>query len=275
MRRFDRLWKLLANGLFTLSGTYDVLRILYVRQERKDTFYRIHLPVGEVLVDGQNADVDFQVLGQVFLDEVYKGLQFRDRIVLDVGAHKGYFAAYALMSGAKAVLSFEPEKVNFTCLAQFAESARLRGRSIKVFQVAVTDSDGDVTLHLNRESWRHSIVQGQVESCGKNVRVPSRSLANILTNVVAESMGQDLIMKIDAEGVEGPLLLNTPADCFAYVKEIIFEFHSFGCCELRVILDRLQSLGLEYVAYERDVDLHHLRVNSTRAATLIRAPISD
>jgi hypothetical protein len=49
--------------------------------------------VGELLVDGQNAATDFQVLGQVLLDEFYSEVDLKDRIVLDIGAHKGYFAA--------------------------------------------------------------------------------------------------------------------------------------------------------------------------------------
>lgn len=109
MRRIDRLWKILTSRSFTLIGKRDLLRVLSARRDKKKGLYPIRLPVGENFADGENAGVDFQVLAQVFLDEVYGELKFQDRIVIDVGAHKGYFAAYALMSGAKAVLSYEPE----------------------------------------------------------------------------------------------------------------------------------------------------------------------
>jgi FkbM family methyltransferase len=258
MRRIDRFWKILTSRSFTPLGKLDLLRVLSARRERKKVLYPIRLPVGENLVDGENAAVDFQVLGQVFLDEVYGELQFRDRIVIDVGAHKGYFAAYALMSGAKAILSYEPERMNFTCLARFAESARLHGMAIQIFHVAVSDSDGEVTLYLSHESWRHTTVLRQGDPPGQTLRVRSCSLARILERVATTFIGQELILKIDAEGVEGQLLLNTPSDCFAPVKEIVFEYHSFAGCELRIILERLQSLGFEYRASVKDSDLHHL-----------------
>jgi FkbM family methyltransferase len=262
MRRVDRFWKLLTTRSFTPLGKLDVLRVLSSRREKKKVLYPIHLPVGENFVDGENAAVDFQVLGQVFLDEVYGDLQFRDRIVIDVGAHKGYFAAYALMSGAKAIFAYEPERTNFTCLERFAESAKLHGMSIQIFQAAVTDSDGEVALYLSTESWRHTTVLGQGHSSNEALRVRSCSLANILKDAEAKFDGQELILKIDAEGVEGTLLLNTPSDCFAPVKELIFEYHSFATCGLQIILERLQSLGFEYRASVKEPDLHHLCANS-------------
>ena len=262
VRRIDRFWKILTSGSFTLLGKLDTLRVLSSRGKKKKAFYPIRLPVGELFVDGENAAVDFQVLAQVFLDVAYGELQLQDRIVIDVGAHKGYFAAYALMAGAKAVLSYEPEGTNFTCLARFAESARLHGKAIQVFRAAVSDSDGEVTLHVSRESWRHTTLAGQEHSSGETLRVRSCSLGSILDEVKREVFERELILKIDAEGAECPLLLNTPAKCFAAVKEVMFEHHSFAGCELHLILDRLQSLGFEYMASGREADLHHLRANS-------------
>lgn len=239
-----------------------MLRLLSVRREQKKVLYPIHLPIGEIFVDGQNAAVDFQVLGQVFLDEVYGELQLQDRIVIDVGAHKGYFSAYALMTGAKAVYSYEPEGANFSCLSRFAESTWRHRKAIQIFQAAVSDKDGELTLYVSRESWRHTIVPGGEQFPSKTLHVDSCSLANILGKVKAEFVGKELILKIDAEGAECPLLLNTPAECFASVEEVVFEYHRFGDCELHMILERLQFLGFEYVASVREADLHHLRAKS-------------
>jgi hypothetical protein len=134
--------------------------------------------------------------------------------------------------------------------------------AIRICQAAVSDADSEVTLYLSRESWGHTVIAGQKHCPGETLRVRSYSLANILEETKTEFVGQELILKIDAEGVEGPLLLNTPADCFASVKEVMFEYHSFAGCDLRVILDRLQSLGFEYTASVKDVDLHRFRANS-------------
>ena len=43
-------------------------------------------------------------------------------VVLDLGAHKGYFGAYALARGARLVISFEPETANLELLERGAET---------------------------------------------------------------------------------------------------------------------------------------------------------
>ena len=267
MRRIDRLWKILTSESLSLTGKRDLVRILLSRRNKIKSLFPIRLPVGTAFADGENAAVDFQVLAQIFLDGVYGTLAFQDRIVIDVGAHKGYFAAYALMSGAKAVLSYEPEIVNFGCLARFAESAKLHAQTIQISQAAVSDRDGEVALYLSPESWAHSILQGPGLSPENSVRVRSYSLASILRKAEKEFLGQELILKIDAEGVEGPLLINTPAECFAAVKEVVFEYHVFSGCDMRIILDRLQSLGFECITSVKDADVHHFR--STAGASII------
>jgi hypothetical protein len=160
MKRIDRLFKILANNSFTNMGRMDVLRVVWARRNKETIFRSIPLPVGKIFVDGQNAAIDFQVLGQVLLDEIYSEVNLRDKVVVDLGAHKGYFATYALTAGARAVFSYEPEPTNFACLSRFAETARLHGKMIEVFQAATGAADGEVTLYRSDESWRHTTIAG-------------------------------------------------------------------------------------------------------------------
>jgi FkbM family methyltransferase len=262
MRRIDRLWKILTSTSLTLSGKRDLFRVLSARRHKRKALFPIQLPIGQAVADGENCAVDFQVFAQIFLDKVYGKLEFQDRIVIDIGAHKGYFAAYALMSGAKAVLSYEPEEVNFKCLARFAESATFHGLAIQIFQAAVSEVDGEVALYLSPESWSHTILQHRGFSPNTGLRVRSYSLTNILRKTEAEFSGQELILKVDAEGVEGSLLVKTPDEYFASVKEVVFEYHAFGGYDLRTVLERLEYLGFEYVASAKDADLHHVRSSS-------------
>jgi len=210
-------------------------------------------------MDGQNAAIDFQVLGQVLLDEVYSEVHLRDKVVIDLGAHKGYFAAYALMAGAKAVFCYEPEPTNFACLSRFAETARLRGRIIEVVQGAAGAVDGELTLYTSHESWRHTSIAGQSEiSCAK-LQVPCNSLNSILANVRKRFPEDNAVLKIDVEGAECAILLDAPQECFASIREIVFEYHSFAGCCLQSILTRIEVLGFEYVACIKEGDLHILR----------------
>jgi FkbM family methyltransferase len=259
MRRIDRLFKILANGSFTAMGRIDVIRIIWARRQKKRNFRSIRLPVGEIFVDGQDAAIDFQVLGQVLLDEVYSGVHLRDKVVIDLGAHKGYFAAYALMAGAKAVFSYEPEPMNFECLRRFAETARLRGKIIEVIEAAGGAADGELTLYTSCESWRHTTIAGLSEVSRGKLQVPCNSLSSILANVRQRFPEESIILKVDAEGAECAILLHSPEECFASIREVVFEYHSFAGCGLESILARIGVLGFEYAACVKEADLHILR----------------
>src|SRR6267154_2755852 len=205
MKRIDRLFKILANDSFTILGRVDVLRVVWARRKKERTFRPIRLHVGEIFVDGQDAEIDFQVLGQVLLDEVYSEVNLRDKIVVDLGAHKGYFAAYVLTAGAKAVFSYEPDPTNFACLSRFAETARLHGKLIEVIQAAAGAADGELTLYRSEESWRHTTIAGQREVSGGRLQVPCNSLSSILAHVRKRFPEENLILKVDAEGAECPI----------------------------------------------------------------------
>lgn len=265
MRRIDRLLKILTNGLFTTMGRIDVLRMVWARRQRNSDFRSIRLPVGKIFADGQNAAIDFQVLGQVLLDEVYSEVHLRDNVVVDLGAHKGYFAAYALMAGAKAVYSYEPEPTNFGCLSHFAETARLRGKTIEVSQAAAGLADGELTLYTSDESWRHTTIAGQTKISGGKLQVTCNSLSSILANVRKSFPEGPIVLKVDAEGAECAILLHAPEECFTSISEIVFEYHSFSGCCLRSILTRIEALGYEHVACVKEADLHILRRRGTPA----------
>jgi FkbM family methyltransferase len=250
-------------------GRLDVLRVIWARRKKMRTFPSIRLAVGQVFMDGQNAEIDFQVLGQVLLDEVYSEIHPRDRVVVDLGAHKGYFAAYALMAGAKAVFSYEPEPTNFACLSRFAETARLQGKTIEVIQAAAGATNGELTLYKSHESWRHTTIDGQSEISGGKLQVPCNSLSSIMADVRKTFPEENLLLKIDAEGAECSILLQAPEECFASIFEIVFEYHSFAGCALRDILKRIEVLGFEYAPSAKEQDLHILRrpYAHSRAAT--------
>lgn len=259
MRRIDRLWHILTRQSFTPLGRLDLIRVVVARQKEKPGFYHVRVRVGELLVDSQRAVIDFHVLGQVLLDELYGEVCLKDRVVIDIGAHKGYFAAYALMAGAKAVISYEPEPSNFRCLSHFAESARSRGKAMEAVRAAVSDYEGELPFYMSSESWRHSLFQYEGQSYLETGKVRTTALSTVLAHARATSPSSEILLKIDAEGAECPLLLNSPSHIFEQVRETIFEYHSFGQCSLGDIIRRQQLFGFLYKPSARANDLHILR----------------
>jgi len=70
--------------------------------------------------------IDWETLKWVLVDEAYP-TDYAGAVVLDIGAHKGYFGAFALERGARTVISFEPESRNFELLERCAASYREQG----------------------------------------------------------------------------------------------------------------------------------------------------
>ena len=75
----------------------------------------VRLRGGPVFVGKRSAYVDVRTVLDVWNVEMFPA-EWRGRIVLDIGAHKGYFGAWALSQGAALVVSCEPESSNFGLL---------------------------------------------------------------------------------------------------------------------------------------------------------------
>ena len=83
--------------------------------------YGLRFAQGTIRLSYADNETDRNVVWDVFVNRCY-GNDFHDSTVIDIGAHKGYFGAYALMHGAKQVVSYEPERQNFDFLTQTAQS---------------------------------------------------------------------------------------------------------------------------------------------------------
>ena len=179
---------------------------------------RARIAVGDARIElGGSADfaIDWKAFSAIFADEEYAA-EYSGAHVLDVGAHRGYFGAYALTSGASAVASFEPEVRNYETLARTAKRV---GDKWLTRQAAVGERSGTGTLLVDRLSWSHSLV--------KVARPVAEQLVAIVTLEQAlEDVPLDspcVIVKIDAEGSECDILARPEA--LARVDVLLVEWH--------------------------------------------------
>ena len=184
----------------------------------------------------------------IFLQGWY-GADYRGATVIDIGAHKGYYGAFAMLEGAKEVRSYEPEAANFEALQRAAASF---GDAWIVNNRAVSDKAGEVVLHVNIESAGHSIVQ---EDSEKRPTIGSQTVTVVPMADVLEDAGRDggrLIVKVDAEGAECDIVLGTPVELWRGVDEVFLEVHDFAPCSTDAIVDHLTQAGLRVVMREAD-----------------------
>ena len=72
-----------------------------------------------------------------------------------------------------------------------------------------------------------------------------------MTEVVASAAerpaGTRLVVKIDAEGAECEIVLETSVESWHDVDEVFLEFHDFAPCSRGAIIDHLERAGLALV----------------------------
>lgn len=203
--------------------------------------FAVDLRLGNIYFSRETIDSDRATYGEIFVAQEYKA-DYSGAHVIDVGAHKGYFGAYALVHGAASVTSYEPEERNFASLERAADSFRRSGCKWKTVRAAVGSRDGDVDLKISKDSWTHSTVdlpdaEPRHSSASQRVRmVPMRSILED----IAKSPGR-AIVKVDAEGAECDIILSTAPGGWKNVVDVFLEFHATAPCSLSDVMDHLEQ----------------------------------
>ena len=155
-----------------------------------------------------------------FQTKLFKDLIHEGMVVVDIGAHIGYYTLLAAERVGKkgAVFAFEPDESNYDLLIKNIKQNEYS--NVIPVKKAVTSSTGTVKLFLDaRESGEHSIVgrkRGQ-----KAVLVDSVALDDFLNADYAVN-----VIKMDIEGAEMAALLGMSKVMARSPKLVVFtEFY--------------------------------------------------
>lgn len=204
---------------------------------------RVPMRRAAVHFDGDQ-QADWGVFREVFATEDY-ACDYRGSVVIDIGAHRGLFAAYALSHGARAVLCYEPAPSNLSYLERTLAEFAAAGFTCEHRGVAVGARDGESQFFVYQESWAHSVVPRLDRRSVAELTVPTVTIRSVLARAAqVRRPGERLILKIDAEGSEYEILLAASPDDLARVDETYVEVHSHVDNDPRKLLDRLASSGL-------------------------------
>lgn len=174
---------------------------------------------------------DYSMLQEIWDAKIYsKDFPFnRKAVVIDIGAHNGYFSIFASKFTQKDsnIYSFEPVEANFDIMCQ--NIAKNNIKNVYAQKIGVSGEEGNKTLYLNKaHTGGHSVFKDRVDVYEienvEKIQVPMISFPNIVEKI----NHQIDYCKIDCEGAEFEILLKTPQ---IYLKEVIvfmIEFHEFG-----------------------------------------------
>jgi FkbM family methyltransferase len=223
----------------------DLLRAEGRRRLRPRETYTVRYGPGTVHLSHADYAIDWESLKFVVADHAY-ATEYGGAVVLDLGAHKGYYGAYALAGGARAIVSFEPETANLALLERAVASYRTRGVEWHVRAAAVGAEQGEAELHVMDGSWAHALhppAKWAEYEVGTQ-RVPVEAMADVLAEGVALADGGRLVVKLNVEGEECPIVLGTPAEAWRGVSEVFVEYHPWAGCTAEELTERLLAAGM-------------------------------
>lgn len=197
----------------------EVLGLVAAKVSRKPVTVRVEGVTFEV-EDPQT----LSLIVDIFVRRVYTPPGFEigpGDVVVDVGAHRGVFSAYAARRTRTRVLAFEPEPENYRRLARMVEVNGL-GR-IQPRQGAVGGERRRSTLYSPGPSTRASLMERDplTQEAGSEVAtVQVHSLKEIL-----EPLDEVGFLKLDCEGGEFEILTGTPDAAWRRVRRLVMEIH--------------------------------------------------
>jgi FkbM family methyltransferase len=240
-----RLARVLLDRQAPLRVRAGLLSIEARRRIRRAETYGLAYGPGTVYLSDDDYAIDWESLKFVVVDHAYP-TRYDGAVVLDLGAHKGYYGAYALGRGARAVVSYEPEAANVELLERAAKTYRQRGADWRVRHAAVGAERGEAELHVMGSSWAHAMhpPDAFAEYEVGTQRVAVESTADVLAEGAELAAGGPLVVKINTEGEECAMVLGTPVEAWATASEVFVEVHPWAPCGADELAEHLGRAGL-------------------------------
>lgn len=200
--------------------------------------------------------LDALTIKEIVLDQEYLPSVKYPKVIIDIGANIGTFSTLMSLQHPKAkIYAFEPDPRTFKLLTtnltinqcQNVISER-KGLSHQSGHARFYSSNISGLSGLNR-----STNQGKINT----TRIRTINLSEILSK---NKINQVDFLKIDAEGAEFDILLNSPNRIFYKIKEIVLEYHNhLTVHHHNEIIKKLQQHGYQIVTrphpFEKDIGI--------------------
>jgi len=144
----------------------------------------------------------------------------KDDIVIDIGAHIGYFTIYAAKNAYQGtVYSIEPYRESFEILEKNLKLNNLT--NVKPFHAAISKVTEQITLYIDKNNQIGNSIF-KTDEMTESERVNSFNLGDFVKNNKIEKID---FLKIDCEGAEFEILLNLNKELLKNINRISMEVH--------------------------------------------------
>jgi len=148
-----------------------------------------------------------------------------DDIIVDIGAHLGFFSIKAAKEAIKGtVYAFEPFSLHYNLLVKNIEQNCIR--NIKYYNKAIYNKAGELTFYYTQEGDPSDTSLFKISPDKKvyEERIESISLSDFFHQ---ENLEVCNFLKIDCEGAEYSILMSADSSTLNKIKKIAMEWHRF------------------------------------------------
>lgn len=201
----------------------------------------VYIAINEALILPLRAanSWDIAALNEILIEKDY-GSSFPGFHILDVGAYNGDTPLFFAAHGAQKVIAAEPAPDNYALARKNITDSPYSDR-IELLPVAISATDGEMTFYLDPRNPQSHTLSPTDDSTPyvtytEQVRVPVWSFARLVAHSGWEVI--DLV-KLDCEGAEFLIILETPPDVLKKVSKWVIEYHA----DPKPLEERLRQLG--------------------------------
>lgn len=171
------------------------------------------------------------VLGETFGMEVYKRLDVKDKIIVDIGSYIGDSPIYFILNGARRVYALEPYPSSYILLLK---NIKVNGLDEKI--IALNEGLSEKIKEIRIREDHRALATSRLKDFheGKPVRLTN------LEEIVEKFNLENACLKIDCEGCEYSIL-KAPDNILGAFQEMMIEYH-YGYMNLK---ERLRKAGFK------------------------------
>ena len=182
--------------------------------------------------------------------DYFKNLNLSEKpVIIDVGAHVGSFSIHAANKYPKAtIFSFEPDDLNYEKLIKNVTINNIK--NVISFHKAVGNIDGMTLLYSDNA--------GNFGTCGSSSMIVGPKSKQVLSTKLESIFKENQIetcdlLKMDCEGGEYDIILNSKKEIFARINSIILEYHTVSTHEISELEQSLKNYGFQVTRISNDV----------------------
>ncbi|MBX8644833.1 MAG: FkbM family methyltransferase [Thermoplasmata archaeon] len=182
---------------------------------------------------------DLGHINEIFVQKTY-GTDFRDKVVLDIGASNGDSSVWFALCGAKRVIALEPYPESYRLAL---DNVRMNGLDdkITVLNLALSSVKSKADFAVSSRSPNANAL-APTEHIVKSLHIVFDGSVTIETTTVPElisyySISRVDYLKLDCEGCEYDVLRNLAGEVWPLINEIVLEYHN-GLSDLAELMER-------------------------------------